>query len=129
NMKYIIFGILVAIFGISYSFSQPVYTPPAGIVVITGGTIDGTPIGQTTPASGSFTSLSSNAIATFAAASIGSSLSSPSWMTTSPMFNVPATTLTDTSGSGTIALRGADTIQQPTFAASSSETITAPSTL
>ena len=40
------------------------------------------------------------------------------------MFNVPATTLTDTSGSGTIALRGAETINNCTFASTNSETLT-----
>ena len=62
--------------------------------------------------------------AQFATVNLGSSVSAANWSTTSPMFNIPATTLTDTSGSGTIALRGADTINNCTFAASNSETIT-----
>ena len=62
--------------------------------------------------------------AQFATVNLGSNISAANWSTTSPMFNVPATTLTDTTGSGTIALRGAETINNCTFAASSSETIT-----
>jgi len=48
----------------------------------------------------------------------------PSWTTASPVFNVPATTLNDSSGSGTIALRGAYTLNGCTFSASAAETIT-----
>jgi len=62
--------------------------------------------------------------AQFASVNLGSNVSAANWSTTSPMFNVPATTLTDTTGSGTIALRAAETINNCTFAASSSETIT-----
>jgi len=62
--------------------------------------------------------------AQFATVNLGSSVSAANWSTTSPMFNVPASTLTDTTGSGTIAMRGAETINNCTFAASSSETIT-----
>ena len=61
--------------------------------------------------------------AQFATVNLGSNISAANWSTTSPMFNVPATTLTDTTGSGTIALRGAETINNCTFAASSSETL------
>lgn len=46
------------------------------------------------------------------------------WSTSSPVFNVPAMTLTDTSGSGTIALRGAETINGCAFASTNVETIT-----
>jgi len=62
--------------------------------------------------------------AQFATVNLGSNISAANWSTTSPMFNVPATTLTDTTGSGTIALRGAETINNCTFASSSVETIT-----
>lgn len=111
-MRNIIRGFFLALGIISLAIAQPVYTPPPGIVTITGGTIDNTVIGGTTPAAGSFTNLNT-----------GASGSYPSWSTSSPMFNVPASTLTDTTGSGTIALRGAETINNCTFAASSSETL------
>ena len=63
--------------------------------------------------------------AQFATVNLGSNISAANWSTTSPMFNIPAETLTDTSGSGTIALRGAETINNCTFAASNVETLTA----
>ena len=61
--------------------------------------------------------------AQFATVNLGSNVSAANWSTTSPMFNIPATTLTDTTGSGTIAVRAAETINNCTFAASSSETL------
>lgn len=46
------------------SFGQPIYTPPPGIVVITGGSINGTSIGATTPSTGAFTTLSASSTVT-----------------------------------------------------------------
>jgi hypothetical protein len=55
---------------------------------------------------------------------IGGSQSSASWTTGGRAFYVVGSTMTDTSGSGTIGTRVADTFGAPTFAASNTETIT-----
>jgi hypothetical protein len=55
---------------------------------------------------------------------IGSNFSTTSWTTTGAYFTVTAGTATDTSGSGTIAVRTASAFQQPTFASSSAVTVT-----
>jgi hypothetical protein len=59
-----------------------------------------------------------------AVAEIGGSQMFASWNTAGRDLYVAANTLTDTSGSGTIATRVASSFQVPTFAASNTETIT-----
>lgn len=55
---------------------------------------------------------------------IAGNLSRTSWTTQGANFAVEANTLTDTSGSGTIALRAANSIGIPTLASSGAETLT-----
>jgi len=59
----------------------------------------------------------------------GNALSAASWTSTGLMFASDSATLTDTTGSGTIGTRTANTFGAPTFAASSAETITNAATL
>jgi hypothetical protein len=66
------------------------------------------------------TTLSSGTINQFIA---GGSGSFASWTTTSPVFSVASATLTDSSGSGTIANRASATFSVPTFAATNTEVI------
>jgi hypothetical protein len=60
---------------------------------------------------------------------IGGSQSSASWTVTGLNLAVQSNTLTDTSGSGTISQRVANSIATPTFASSSAVTVTNASTL
>ena len=80
-------------------------TQAASSVAITGGSISGASV---TPS----------------VFSLPSTYSGASWTTTGPMLNIPNTTYTDTSGSGTIAQRYGQTDGNCTFAASSAETLT-----
>ena len=61
--------------------------------------------------------------------SVGGAFSASSWTTQGLDLYIPGTTLTDISGSGTIATRVAASMGTPTFAASSAETITTAATL
>jgi len=60
---------------------------------------------------------------------IGGNVSAPSWTTTGRDLYVSGSTLTDTSGSGTIATRVVSSFDTPTLAATNTETITNAATL
>lgn len=62
-------------------------------------------------------------LTTFAMSRSGN-INAPSWTTTSPTFNSSAALLTDTTGSGTIAIRAGHSLLSPNFASSSAVTIT-----
>jgi hypothetical protein len=62
-------------------------------------------------------------LTTFALSRSGN-INAPTWTTTSPVFNSAAALLTDTTGSGTIALKVGHSFLSPNFASSSSTTIT-----
>lgn len=59
-MRNLIIGLLLSIGNSSLVIAQPIYTPPSGQVVITGGTINNTKIGNITPSSGAFTTLNAS---------------------------------------------------------------------
>jgi hypothetical protein len=62
-------------------------------------------------------------LTTFALSRSGN-INAPTWTTTSPVFNSAAALLTDTTGSGTIALKVGHSFLSPNFASSSLTTIT-----
>lgn len=59
----------------------------------------------------------------------GTAYSGTAWTTTSPVWNIPPQTLTDTTGSGTVAVKAAYSLMQPTFTSTSSQTDTLGATL
>lgn len=111
------------------------YTTPTGTEnlsnkTITASTLNSSPVGAVSPSTGNFTTLTAE-LAGFgqtttptAKAMIGGNSAFASWTNTGRNFVVEANTLTDNTGSGTIARRVASSIGPPTFAAGSSETIT-----
>ena len=92
------------------------------------GGLDNTPIGQTTMANGSFTNL----VAFNFSFNSGTTYSGASWGNVSPVFNLLATTLNDTTtGSGGVVNDAAYTIQAPTITNTqgTANTLTTASTL
>lgn len=96
------------------SISSPVEATAA----ITGGTINGATIGATTPAAITGTTITGPQHV------VTGAVSSAAWTTAGVGFKTVASTYTDTSSSGTVALTGIHAFGIPTIAASSATTFT-----
>lgn len=96
---------------------------------ITASSLNSTPVGASAPDTGAFTILTATLIGAgqttpVAKVDIAGNSSFASWTTIGRNLAVEDNTLTDTSGSGTIAFRTINSIGIPTLVASSSETLT-----
>ena len=94
--------------------ASPTGTGTVTINPATAGTMNNVSVGATTASTGTFTTLALS----------GAAYSGGAYTTSSPVFNLPAQSIADTTSSGTVATKAFATINAPTFTASNATTYT-----